>query len=97
MILLTDIYYHLILASLWHGLRVIVGFDIIGMEGNGGEIFIEEIMSSEQSGEKALHEVELGLKVESGKENEELSSVVVYRVVARKVGSNLEWEIFRKY
>lgn len=37
------------------------------MEENGGEIFIEEIMSSEENGEKALHEVELGLKVESGK------------------------------
>lgn len=62
------------------------------MEENAGEIFIEEIMSSEENGEKALHEVELGLKVESGKEIEdELSNVVVYRVVARKMGSNLEW------
>lgn len=71
--------------------------DIIGMEENNGEIFIEEIMSSEESGEKPLHEVELGLKVESGKDNEELSNAVVYRIVARKIGSNLEWEIFRKY
>lgn len=62
------------------------------MEENAGEIFIEEIMSSEENGERALHEVELGLKVESEKgSEEELSSVVVYRVVARKMGSNLEW------
>ena len=62
------------------------------MEENAGEIFIEEIMSSEENGEKVLHEVELGLKVEPGKEIEdELSNVVIYRVVARKMGSNLEW------
>lgn len=68
------------------------------MEENGGEIFIEEIMSSEENGEKALHEVELGLKVEAEKgSGEELSNVVIYRVIARKIGSNLEWEIFRKY
>lgn len=54
-------------------------------------------MSSEESGEKSLHEIELGLKLESGKDSEELSNSVVYRVVARKAGSHLEWETFRKY